>query len=104
MTTKTVRIRGVDLIDNGSIDLDTEQVDLPDGTRLTEASAQDLAEEVLHAVGRGRPSLTAPGHRSPQLRVSVPESVRDDLRRRAEIERRSVSEVAREALERYLAS
>jgi hypothetical protein len=104
MTKQTVRIHGTDVVDKGSVDLDNERIDLPDGTRLTEAGAEDLAAEVLRAAGRGRPSLTAPGRRSPQLRLSVPEGVRDGLRQRAAVERRSVSEVAREALEQYLAS
>lgn len=104
MAKQTIRIHGMDVADNGSVDLDNERIDLPDGTRLTESWAEDLAAEVLRAAGRGRPSLTAPGRRSPQLRLTVPERVRDDLRRRAVVERRSVSEVAREALERYLAS
>lgn len=63
-----------------------------------------MVKNVLRAVGRGRPSLTAPGERSPQLRLSVPERLCDGLRARAEAEHRSVSELAREAIERYLAS
>lgn len=104
MKKQTVRIHGRDIVDNGSIDLENERVDLPDGTRLTEDRAADFAAEVLQAAGRGRPSLTAPGRRSPQLRLSVPEGVREGLRKRAADEQRTVSEVAREALERYLAS
>lgn len=104
MTKETVRIRGVDVVDHGSVDLETEQLDLPDGTRLTDARADALATEVLRTARRGRPSLTAPGRRSPQLRFSVPDGLRNELQRRAERERRSVSEIAREALEQYLAS
>jgi hypothetical protein len=104
MVKKTIRIKGRDIIDAGNIDLDAEDVRLADGSRLTEARAKALAEEVLHATSRGRPSLTAPGERSPQLRLSVPAQLRDGLKARADAEHRSVSEVAREALERYLAS
>lgn len=104
MTKKTVRIEGTDVVDGGSIDLDTEDVRLADGTRLTEARADDLAQEVLRATGRGRPSLSAPGHRSPQLRLAISEQIRDELKARAAAEHRSVSELAREALDRYLAS
>lgn len=104
MTKNTVRIKDDDIHDGGSIDLDVEEVHLADGTRLTEARARDLAQEVLHASGRGRPSLSAPGQRSPQLRLSIPKQLRDGLKARADTEERSVSEVAREALERYLAS
>ena len=104
MTKKTTRIKGVDVTDGGSIDVDVEDVRLPDGTRLAEAGAHELAEQVLRTSSRGRPSLTAPGERSPQLRLTVPEQLRDGLRARADAEHRSVSELAREAIERYLAS
>ncbi len=104
MTKKTVRIDNTEVIDGGSIDLDAEDVRLADGTLLTEARADELAREVLHAAGRGRPSLSAPGHRSPQLRLAIPERMRDELEARAQAEHRSVSELAREALDRYLAS
>jgi hypothetical protein len=104
MTKKTIRINDVKVRDGGSIDLDVEDVRLADGSRLTETAAQKLAEQVVRASGRGRPSLTAPGERSPQLRLSVPEQLRDGLRARADAEHRSVSELAREAIERYLAS
>jgi hypothetical protein len=104
MAKKSIRIKGVDVTDVGSIDLDVEDVRLGDGTRLTEAGAHELAEQVLRTSSRGRPSLTAPGERSPQLRLTVPEQLRDGLRARAGAEHRSVSELAREAIERYLAS
>lgn len=104
MTKKTVRIDDSVVTDGGSIDLDAEDIRLSDGTRLTEAEAQQLAEHVLITANRGRPSLTAPGERSPQLRLSVPQQLRDDLRARADAEHRSVSELAREAIEHYLAS
>lgn len=104
MADKTIRISGADVIDGGSIDLDAEDVRSADGTRLTEAGAQDLAQQALRAAGRGRPSLSGPGERSPQLRLTVPDQLRADLRARADVEHRSVSELAREAIERYLAS
>jgi len=104
MVKKTIRIKDVAIPDGGSIDLDVEDVQLADGSRLTEANAHELAEQVLQISGRGRPSLTAPGERSPQLRLSVPGQLRDGLRARADAEHRSVSELAREAIERYLAS
>ena len=99
-----IRIRGKEHVDGGEIDLDSEDVRFADGTRLTEARAEALADEVLRSVGRGRPSLTAPGERSPQLRLSLPADLHRRLKIRAESEHRSVSELAREALERYLAS
>ncbi len=104
MAKNTIRIKDADVADGGGVDLDVEDVRLADGTRLTEARANELAEQVLWTAGRGRPSLTAPGERSPQLRLTVPEQLRESLRARADAEHRSVSELAREAIERYLAS
>ena len=101
---KKIRINDADLVDGGDIDLDSEELYLADGTRLTEAGAQELAAEVLRRTGRGRPSLTGPGRHSPQLRLSVPEELQQRLKSRAEREHTSVSQLAREALERYLAS
>lgn len=101
---KKSRTRESTYVDGGDIDLDKEQIRLSDGTRLTEAKAAELAEEVLAKIGRGRPSLTAPGERSPQLRVTVPAELREQLQARADLEHRSLSGLAREALERYLAS
>ena len=104
MAKKTIRINDVEVADGGRTDLDVEDVRLADGSRLTEAGAGDLTERVLRASGRGRPSLTGLGERSPQLRLSVPEQLRNRLRARAGAEHRSISELAREAIERYLAS
>lgn len=101
---RTVRVQGRDVADGGDIDLDVEDIRLADGSRLTEALAQKLADDVLRRVGPGRPSLSRPGQRSPQLRLSVPEQLRDDLQARAAAEQRSVSDLAREALSRFLAS
>ena len=50
------------------------------------------------------PSLIGPGQRSPQLRLSVPAGLRQQLEARAERDHTTVSNIAREALERYLAS
>ena len=80
--------------DRGAINLDETDIRLPDGSRLTEPRAQE----------RGRPSLSKPGARSPQLRLSVPTDLRSRLDKRAEAEQRSVSTVVRDALEHYLAS
>ncbi|HEY3717415.1 MAG TPA: hypothetical protein VGL39_23060 [Jatrophihabitantaceae bacterium] len=100
----TLRINDADVVDGGDIDLDSEEVYLADGTRLTEARVDELADEIRQKVGRGRPSLTGPGRRSPQLRLSVPAELRQQLEARAEHEHTTVSDIAREALERYLAS
>lgn len=101
---ESLRISGEQVTDRGTIDLDEEDIRLADGTRLTEARAQELAEEVLDRAGRGRPSLSGPGVRSPQLRLTVPHELRSRLVKRAQAEHRSVSTVVRDALEHYLAS
>jgi len=88
---------------DGYVDLDDEEINEPDGTRLTEARAQEIVEEVR----RGRPAL---GHRrggrgnSPQITVRVTETTRAAAERRAKAEGRTVSDLAREALERYLSA
>ncbi|MDA8183902.1 MAG: ribbon-helix-helix protein, CopG family [Actinomycetota bacterium] len=102
--TESARIHDEQVRDRGTIDLDKQDVRLADGTRLTEAKAAELAAEILERAGRGRPSLSRSGARSPQLRLSVPDELRTRLLQRAEDEHRSVSHLVRDALEHYLAS
>ena len=85
------------------IDLEKEDVRLADGTRLTPAIAEEMAESALRLQARaGRPSLTARGGRSPQVSFRVPPSLRDAAERQARREGKSISQLAREVLERYL--
>ncbi len=102
--TESARIQEKQVTDRGTIDLDKHDVRLADGTRLTEARAEVLAGDILERAGRGRPSLSRSGARSPQLRLSVPDDLRSRLLQRAEDEHRSVSRLVRDALEHYLAS
>lgn len=84
------------------IDLDTEEVYLNDGTRLTEAVAQDLADDVLRKMGR--PPLgqkRAPG-RSPQITFRTPPALLDAAQQQAAAEGITVSQLARKAVESYL--
>ena len=53
---------------------------------------------------RGRPSLTGPGTRSPQVTFRLDERSRQLAAERAAREGTTVSALAREALQRYLAS
>jgi hypothetical protein len=88
------------------IDLDVEEITEPDGSRLTEPRAQIIAEEALSEIRRGRPAL---GHeprkagRSPQITVRVTATTREKAVKRARSEGRTLSELARIALECYLA-
>lgn len=84
------------------VDVDVEAVHLRDGTRLTEARASEIAEQTLISLRRGRPSLSEGSRRSPQVSFRVPEQTRRQLDERARAEGRNPSDVAREALQRYL--
>ncbi len=86
------------------IDLDVDVVRDKSGQRITEARAKEIAEAALQKVGVGRPSLTAPGRRSPEVKARVPIELRDRLQAAAQQRGVSTSELVREALGRYLAS
>lgn len=85
-------------------DVDLAAEDLHDrhGRRITDEYAERAAEEALRLVRPGRPSLGDPGRHSPRVSFRVPEQTRRRAEDRAAQEGRSVSELAREALERYL--
>jgi hypothetical protein len=84
------------------VDLDTEVVLDSRGRRIDEAYAKAAAADALAKVGRGRPSLTAPGHVSPKIEFRVTPQLRQKVEARAAAEGRRVSDIAREALERYV--
>jgi hypothetical protein len=83
------------------VDLAEEDVRLADGTRLTDDIAAEIAEDTRRAAGR--PSLTGLGRHSPQVSARVPPELRDAAERQARREGKSVSQLIRELLERYLA-
>jgi hypothetical protein len=85
------------------VDLDAEEVYLPDGTRLTEARATEIAERAMthHYRTRGRPSLTGGGERTPSLTVRVPRATRTALERIAASQGRRLADVSRDALAEY---
>ncbi|MGQ0776271.1 MAG: hypothetical protein ACT4NY_17900 [Pseudonocardiales bacterium] len=69
------------------IDLDAEEVRRPDGNRLTEQAAEELAKEAVTIGRRGRPAAdpeVGPGDQP------------------AREERRPVADVLRDAVEQYL--
>lgn len=86
------------------INLDVEEVRDKLGERITEARAKEIAAAALQKAGVGRPSLTAPGRRSPEVKARVPIELRDRLHAAAQQRGISTSELVREALDRYLAS
>jgi predicted HicB family RNase H-like nuclease len=79
------------------VDLEHEDVRLADGTRLTDAVADEIIEEVRR--GSGRPSLSGHASNSPQIAFRVPQNVRDRAAEIAEREGKTISQLAREALE-----
>jgi len=84
------------------VDLDSEVVLLPDGTRLTNKFAAKMARDAIKQV-RGRPSLTAVAVESPQLKVRVPVKLKKAIEREAKRRGETTSTIVREVLqERFL--
>ncbi len=91
------------------VDLDVEVARLKDGRQLTNEIAEELVEQTLAEVRRrnlvpGRKSLTGGATHSPRVQFRVPEPLREAAEARAAQKGVSLSVLAREALERYLAS
>ena len=83
------------------IDLDREHVRLRSGKRLASQEVAGLVQEVRRA--GGRPSLSGVAVRSPQIAFRVPIEVRERAVQMAATEGKTVSQLAREALEARLA-
>jgi len=84
------------------VDLDSEVVLLPDGTRLTNKLAAKMARDAIKQV-RGRPSLTAIAVESPQLKVRVPVKLKKAIEKEAKRRGETTSTIVREVLqERFL--
>lgn len=84
------------------VKLDGEVIRLADGTRLTDAVADEVVIHVRRTAGR--PSLSGKAAQSPQIAFRVPPSVRDRAADLAAREGKTVSQLAREALEARLAA
>lgn len=82
------------------VDLDREDIRLADGTRLTNQVADQIVEHVRR-VG-GRPSLTGRQAASPQIAFRVAAEVRDRAAEIATREHKTLSQLAREALEQRI--
>jgi predicted HicB family RNase H-like nuclease len=86
-------------VDAGNVDLDREVVRRKDGSRISE---DDAAAQGARIAARGRPSLSGKSAHSPQIGVRLSPELHQRLRRRAEHDAKSPSEIVREALERYV--
>ena len=84
------------------VDLDRDDVRLADGTRLTEQKAADIVDEVRRR--GGRPSLTGRAAVSPRIAFRVDPRVRDSAAQIADREGKTISQLAREALEARVAA
>jgi hypothetical protein len=83
------------------VDLEVEDLRLPDGSRLTEDTAAAIAERAL-ARHRGRPSLSGGREHTPSLTVRVSASTRMALEEIAAAQGRRVADVSRDAFEEYI--
>jgi hypothetical protein len=97
----------IEFVDGGDINLDREVVLLPDGKRLSEARAAEIAEETIREVYRrqGRPALDGTrtrGTRSPQVAFRVPQRLAKRAEEVAASKGKTLSQLGREALEKYL--
>lgn len=84
------------------VDLDREVVRDRKGKRV-DAEYVERAVADVHTRA-GRPSLTSPGAHSPHVSFRVPARIRIAAETRAAREGKTVSEVARDALTRYLSA
>ena len=84
------------------VDLDTQDVRLADGSRLTEDRTAEIVDEVRRRVGR--PCLTGDAAASPRITFRIAPSTRDRAAEIAAQEGKSVSQLAREALEERVAA
>lgn len=83
------------------VDLEGEDIRLADGTRLTERKAAEIVDEVRRRAGR--PSLTGEAAASPRITFRITPGVRDRAAEIAAREGKTVSQLAREALEARVA-
>ena len=99
MTSRSRRVRPGPI--GPDVDLDREDVRLPDDRRLTEQLAADITERAL-ARRPGRPSVTGDAQRTPSLTLRVPLKTREALEAIAAAQGRRLADVSREALAEYI--
>jgi predicted HicB family RNase H-like nuclease len=87
-----------------SVNLDEIVVLDSRGERITEARAERMAAEGMQEYYRraGRPSLSGPRERSPQVTFRLPKRLAKKVEAVAAREGKSVSQLGREALEQYI--
>ena len=83
------------------VDLNTEEIRLADGRRLTDVLAEHIAERAL-ARHPGRPSVSGGGRRTPSMTVRVAPQTREALEKLAEAQGKRPADVSREALDEYV--
>ena len=84
------------------VDLKRDDVRLKDGTRLTDEVADEIVDQLRRS--SGRPSLSGQATASPQIAFRVPSAVRDRAAEIAAREGKTISQLAREALEDRIAT
>lgn len=89
-------------VEAGEIDLDAEELFDANGNRIDEAYLKRAIDDLHRQVGAGRPSLTGNATPSPRVSFRLRPEDRAALEARAKREHKKVSELAREAVERYL--
>jgi predicted HicB family RNase H-like nuclease len=82
------------------VDLEVEVVRDRQGRRLTEEQVSELADEAVSRVRAGRPSLSGARKASPQIAFRVPDELQARAEAKAKARGMTVSQFAREALER----
>lgn len=87
------------------VDLEDHEVYEADGTRLTEARADEIVEEVSAEVRKpGRPSLTGRDQESPHISFRITPEIKKLAEERAAREGTTVSQLARTIFEQSLSA
>lgn len=84
------------------VDLEIEDVRDSQGRRIGAAYVERAVADARTRLGRGRPSLTGEAQHSPQVTFRLSPELRAKAEERAAREGKRVSQIAREALERYV--
>ena len=85
------------------VDLDRDEVRDRRGRRITQEYVDEAVADVHAKVGRGRPTLAGTRSASPQVTFRLTAELRAEVEEQARKEGTQVSDVARKALEEYLA-